>query len=68
MLSGYPFQNLPPGFCRAFTIMAEGMAKAINPDYKLTVTQMMTKGYPVCEWVVERGWRIDPFPCCVHGI
>jgi predicted ArsR family transcriptional regulator len=49
-----PFQNLSSGFCWAFTIMAEGMAKAINPDYELKVTQMMTEGDPVCEWVVEK--------------
>jgi len=49
-----PFQNLTSGFCWAFTIMAEGMAEAINPDYKLTVTQMMTQGDPMCEWVVEK--------------
>jgi hypothetical protein len=49
-----PFQGLSSGFCLAFTIMAEGMAAAINPEYKLTVTQMMTDGDPICEWIVEK--------------
>jgi hypothetical protein len=35
--------------------MAEGMAKAIDLDYRLTVTRMTTKGNPVCEWVIGRG-------------
>ena len=49
-----PFQNLPPTFCHAFTIMAIGMAEAINPDYKLTTPMMMTTGDPICRWVIEK--------------
>ena len=49
-----PFQGLSPGFCQAFTLAAEGTAKAINPDYKVTTTKMMTAGDPICEWVIER--------------
>lgn len=49
-----PFQSLSPAFCEAFTIMAEGMARAINPEYTIVTTQMMTRGDPVCEWVVEK--------------
>ena len=49
-----PFANCTSGFCWAFTIMAEGMAKAINPDYKVTVTSVMTEGAPICEWIVEK--------------
>jgi len=49
-----PFQNLSSGFCWAFTGIAEGMAKAINPDYKVTVNKMMTEGDSFCEWVVEK--------------
>ena len=49
-----PFQSLSPGFCRAFTCVAEGMSKAINPDYKVTTTKMMTAGDPRCEWIVEK--------------
>ena len=53
MSAGYPFKNLL--LCRAFTILGEWMAKAIDTDYELTVTQMMTKGNFVCEWVIGRG-------------
>ena len=49
-----PFQSLSPGFCQAFTCMAESTAKAINPDYKVTTTKMMTAGDPHCEWIVEK--------------
>ncbi len=49
-----PFQSLSPGFCRAFTLAAEGTAKAINPDYKVTTTKMMTAGDPHCEWIIEK--------------
>lgn len=49
-----PFQSLSPAFCQAFTLAAEGTAKAINPEYKVTTTKMMTAGDPICEWVVEK--------------
>ena len=49
-----PFQGLTSGFCWAFTAIAEGMAKAINPEYKVTVTKLMTEGDSLCEWVVEK--------------
>ena len=49
-----PFQGLSLGFCQAFTCISEGMAKAINPDYKVILTKAMTKGDPVCEWIVEK--------------
>ena len=49
-----PFQGLSPGFCQAFTIVAEGMAKAINPEFKVTVTKMMSQGDPICEWIIEK--------------
>ena len=49
-----PFQEMSSGFCWAFTSIAEGMAKAINPEYKVSVTRMMTEGDSLCEWVVEK--------------
>ncbi|MBM3132260.1 MAG: hypothetical protein FJZ95_04405 [Chloroflexi bacterium] len=49
-----PFQNLTPGFCWAFTIMAQGMTKAINPEFEMRVTHLMTEGDSICEWVVVR--------------
>ena len=49
-----PFQGLSSGFCWAFTGVAEGMAKAVNPDFKVTVTKLMTEGDAICEWVVEK--------------
>ena len=49
-----PFQNCTSGFCWAFTIMAQGMAKAINSDYGVTVTKVMTEGDEMCEWIVEK--------------
>ena len=49
-----PFQSLSPGFCQAFTCVAEGMSKAINPVYKVTTTKTMTAGEPHCEWIIEK--------------
>ncbi len=49
-----PFQSLSPGFCQAFTCVAEGTVKAINPDYKITTTKMMTAGDSHCEWIIEK--------------
>lgn len=49
-----PFQSLSPGFCQAFTIVAEGMGKAINPKYEVTTTKMMTAGDRYCEWIIEK--------------
>ncbi len=49
-----PFQSLSSGFCQAFTCVAEATAKAINPDYKVTTTKMMTAGDSHCEWIVEK--------------
>ena len=49
-----PFQDMSSGFCWAFTSIAEGMAKTINPEYKVSVTRMMTEGDSLCEWVVEK--------------
>jgi hypothetical protein len=52
-----PLQGLSTGFCRAFTMVAEGMAKSINPEFKVTVTKMMTQGDPICEWIIEKNGR-----------
>lgn len=49
-----PFQSLSPSFCQAFTLVAEGMGKAINPEYKVTTTKMMTAGDSHCEWIIEK--------------
>ena len=49
-----PFQGLSSGFCEAFTCISQGMAKAINPDFTVTLTKAMTKGDPICEWIVEK--------------
>ncbi len=49
-----PFQSLSPGFCKSFTCISEGMARAINPEYRLISTKMMSQGDPYCEWIVER--------------
>ena len=34
-------------------VNGEGDCRGHLTDYRLTVTQMMTKGNPVCGWVVE---------------
>ena len=50
-----PFQGMSSGFCWAFTSIAEGMARAkSDPEYKVSVTRMMTEGDSLCEWVVEK--------------
>jgi hypothetical protein len=49
-----PFQNLPVDFCLAFQGMVDGLIDAINPEYKWSLTKLIPRGDPVCQWIVEK--------------
>jgi len=41
-----PFQNLPADFCYAFQPICDGIAEAINPQYRWVLTNLIPKGDP----------------------
>ncbi len=49
-----PLQSLPVDFCMSFQPIADGMVEAINPEYKFTLTKIIPKGDPFCEWIVQK--------------
>ena len=49
-----PLQNFSVDFCLAFQGVADGLTEAMNPEYKWTLTKLMPRGDPVCQWVVEK--------------
>lgn len=49
-----PLQNLPADFCLAYQGVADGIIEAINPEYKWTLTKLIPRGDPTCQWVVEK--------------
>lgn len=49
-----PLQNLPPDCCFAFQGIVDGIIEAINPEYKWSITKLIPRGDPVCEWIVEK--------------
>jgi predicted hydrocarbon binding protein len=53
-ISKCPFQTMPPDFCLAYQGIVDGIIEVINPEYKWTITKLMTKKDPVCQWVVEK--------------
>jgi predicted hydrocarbon binding protein len=48
------WQNCPIGICRMGHIWAQYYVEAVNPDYEERVTQMISKGDPICSWVIEK--------------
>ena len=49
-----PFQNLPADFCYAFQPICDGIAEAINPQYRWVLTKLIPKGDPICEFIWEK--------------
>jgi hypothetical protein len=49
-----PWQNLPLDYCLAFQGIVDGMIEGINPEYKWTLTKIIPKGDPVCQWIVQK--------------
>ena len=49
-----PLQNLPLDFCLAFQGVVDGITEGINPEYKWTLAQIIPKGDPVCQWIVQK--------------
>ncbi|KPJ51472.1 MAG: hypothetical protein AMJ38_00405 [Dehalococcoidia bacterium DG_22] len=49
-----PFQNLPVDVCYAFQPICDGIAEAINPQYRWVLTKAIPKGDPICEFIWEK--------------
>jgi len=49
-----PLQNLPADFCLAYQGVADGIIEGINPEYKWTLTKLIPRGDPICQWIVEK--------------
>jgi predicted hydrocarbon binding protein len=50
-----PFAGAPPEACvLAHEMMYRSICEQINPNFDCRFTQMMTKGDPVCSWVIEK--------------
>lgn len=53
-VSACPFQNLPIDVCYAFQPICDGIAEAINPQYRWVLTKAIPKGDPICEFIWEK--------------
>jgi hypothetical protein len=49
-----PLQNLPADFCLAYQGVIDGIIEGINPEYKWTLTKLIPKGDPICQWIVQK--------------
>jgi hypothetical protein len=49
-----PLQNLPVDVCYAFQPICDGIAEAINPQYRWVLTKAIPKGDPICEFIWEK--------------
>jgi hypothetical protein len=49
-----PFQDLPVDVCYAFQPICDGIAEAINPQYRWILTKAIPQGDPICEFIWER--------------
>ncbi len=49
-----PLQNLPIDVCYAFQPICDGIAEAINPQYRWVLTKAIPKGDPICEFIWEK--------------
>jgi len=49
-----PLQSLPVDFCMAYQGVVDGMIEAINPKYKWSLTKLIPRGDPICQWIVEK--------------
>jgi hypothetical protein len=48
------WQNAPAGLCLMGHNWAKQYIKAVNPNYELTLTQLMPNNDPHCAWVIEK--------------
>jgi len=53
-VSACPFQNLPVDICYSFQPICDGIAEAINPQYRWVLTKAIPKGDPICEFIWEK--------------
>jgi len=53
-VSACPFQDLPVDVCYAFQPICDGIAEAINPQYRWVLTKAIPKGDPICEFIWEK--------------
>jgi hypothetical protein len=49
-----PLQNLPVDVCYAFQPICDGIAEAINPQYRWVLTKAIPNGDPICEFIWEK--------------
>jgi predicted ArsR family transcriptional regulator len=49
-----PFQSLPVDFCMAYQPVVDGIIEAINPEYRWSITKLIPRGDPVCQWILEK--------------
>jgi len=49
-----PFQNLPMDVCYSFQPICDGIAEAINPQYRWVLTKAIPNGDPICEFIWEK--------------
>jgi predicted hydrocarbon binding protein len=48
------WQNCPAVWCTMEHTWTEYYVEAMNPDFEVRLTQMVTKGDPICSWVIEK--------------
>jgi hypothetical protein len=49
-----PFQDFPMDVCRCFQPICDGIAEAINPQYRWVLTKAIPNGDPICEFIWEK--------------
>ena len=49
-----PLQGLPMDVCRTFQPICDGIAEAINPQYRWVLTKAIPNGDPICEFIWEK--------------
>ncbi len=49
-----PVQGLPVDYCMAFQGVVDGMIEVLNPEYKFTITKLIPRGDPICQWIVDK--------------
>jgi hypothetical protein len=49
-----PFQDMPMDVCRTFQPICDGIAEAINPQYRWVLTKAIPNGDPICEFTWEK--------------
>ena len=49
-----PLQGLPMDVCYSFQPICDGIAEAINPQYRWVLTKAIPRGDPICEFIWEK--------------